>query len=166
MKKLRKNKGFTLVETLAAMLIVVMISAVMVAGINSAITVYKKSTFLSESETLVSTLNTRLSDILRYAQYDSTDASAVVHFTNYSENIGKGTLTLYNDKIMIVPDNKGAGPSEYRGITSDISYTTMKISDFTLTYKDGVYSGSYKVTSSAVNTTPRTVKFSYMSLYK
>ena len=67
MKKLKNKGGFTLIEMMAALLILVLLVVGMGHGMEAAGRVYAASTFESESATLAGILNTSLGDILRYS---------------------------------------------------------------------------------------------------
>lgn len=67
MTKNRKNGGFTLLEMMCAMLIMIFLIIGMGVGVNSGLQIYQDATFESESATLAGILNTSLGDILRYS---------------------------------------------------------------------------------------------------
>ena len=67
MRKLSGNKGMTLVEMLAAVLIIALLAAGMSAGMTSGMRVYASAAFQSGSSSLAANINTTLSDILRYS---------------------------------------------------------------------------------------------------
>ena len=91
--KRRKKKGFTLVETVVVTLIVAMLSALLVTGIDTAIRIRSNELFASESELLASTLNTALGDVLHYSSYDG-DEAGVPTFTNPGYGIFSGYLLV------------------------------------------------------------------------
>lgn len=72
-KKLKSNKGFTLVEMLVALAIVVMMSLMMSVGASVGARVQREATFVAESDILASTLNTAVGDMLRYSTIYTTD---------------------------------------------------------------------------------------------
>lgn len=67
MKKLKNKGGFTLIEMMAALLILVLLVVAMGYVMDSASQVYEASTFESQSGSLSGILNTALGDILRYS---------------------------------------------------------------------------------------------------
>ena len=67
MKKLKNKGGFTLIEMMAALLILVLLVVAMGYVMESASQVYEASTFESQSGSLSGILNTALGDILRYS---------------------------------------------------------------------------------------------------
>lgn len=75
------NKGFTLVEMLCTIVIILLISALVVTGVQLGVRSYHRSVSDSEAQVLCSTLTTAISDELRYA--------GTVHLTG-------GTRTTYD----------------------------------------------------------------------
>lgn len=67
-KKLHNSSGFTLAETLLAVLILLMVSAIVAAGIPSAKNAYEKVVLASNAEVLLSTTITTLRNELGTAQ--------------------------------------------------------------------------------------------------
>jgi prepilin-type N-terminal cleavage/methylation domain-containing protein len=70
----RGKAGFTLVEMLATILILVLLVAGMSVGIASAYRIYSTAIFESDSAVMISNINKTLGDILGYAQELRTDA--------------------------------------------------------------------------------------------
>ena len=153
MKNQRKSSGFTLVETLVSLVILVMLISVVSVGVDTAMRAYQSITFASESDLLSSTIQSALSDILRFAVCEEGEAgedSGQLSITNESYGLSKGSLFLDNDngRIMV---NSG-GTLEHEGgdtffLVNDGAYTSMKISNFTLKYENGLFSGSYTIES-------------------
>lgn len=67
MKRQRKNGGFTLVEMLCALLILVLLVMGIGVGMDAGSRIYRDAIFESESATLAGILNTSLGDVLRYS---------------------------------------------------------------------------------------------------
>lgn len=84
MKKSKKS-GFTLIEMLATVGIIVLLAVGISTGINAAMRAYTKSVFESDCGTLSDILNATIGDILRYSDVDSTDEGFL--FTNYDYNV-------------------------------------------------------------------------------
>lgn len=153
--KNRKKKGFTFVETLVALLIVSLLSAVVLTGIRSAWSVHDDALFASESEILASTINTALGDVLHYSSYDlngSVATSDIVRISNQNYGILRGSIEADdgNGKIYIkVSDDEN---SSRLVLISDGAYTNIKVKDFKLLYMshgqepdipEGTFYGSY-----------------------
>ena len=73
MKKTRKNAGFTLMEILCALLILVMLIMGINVGMESGSRIYRDATFEADSATLAGILNNSISDILRFSIVTETD---------------------------------------------------------------------------------------------
>jgi len=67
-KKIKSQKGFTLIEMLAASLVLILLALILNTGLNTAMKSYRKMTAESETEVLLSSLTNTLSDELRYAR--------------------------------------------------------------------------------------------------
>ena len=67
MKKLKNKGGFTLIEMMCALLILVILVMGMGVGMEAGGRIYRDAVFESESATLAGILNTSLGDILRYS---------------------------------------------------------------------------------------------------
>lgn len=67
MNRNRNNGGFTLIEMLCALLILVLLVIGMGTGMDAGLRIYRDATFEAESATLQGIVNTSLDDILRYS---------------------------------------------------------------------------------------------------
>ena len=76
--KLKDKKGLTLVEMLCTVAILVLVSMVMVLGVQLGVRSYAKSVSYSEAQVLCSTLTTTISDELRYSGTLKVDGSGNV----------------------------------------------------------------------------------------
>ena len=106
----RAKQGFTLVELLCAIVVLLLVSALMVTGIQLGIRALNKSVSASEARVLCSTLQTTVSDELRYAGTTQRDGNAITFFSqNYSgEGVGfsadeEGHVLLGEKKLL--PNN-------------------------------------------------------------
>lgn len=138
--KNRKKKGFTFVETLVALLIVSLLSAVVLTGIRSAWSVHDDALFASESEILASTINTALGDVLHYSSYDlngSVATSDTVRISNQNYGILRGSIEADDGKIYIkVSDDEN---SSRLVLISDGAYTNIRVENFKLLYMSHDY---------------------------
>ena len=92
-KKLKSNRGFTLVEMLVALAIVVMLSLMISVGSSVGAQVQRESTFVAQSDVLASTINTALGDVLRY----STVTPAV--------EVAEGEEPTYEQESVLVDES-------------------------------------------------------------
>ena len=68
MKKLTSKGGFTLIEMLATLLILVFLVLGIGTGMDSALRIYDEARFESNSAAMANIVNTSLGDILRYSE--------------------------------------------------------------------------------------------------
>ena len=111
-KKLKSNRGFTLVEMLTALAIVVMMSLMMSVGASVGTAVQRESTFVAESDVLASTVNTALGDVLRYAKVrEVAPAGGEGAPTNEQIEAEKTLLTDSTGTKKLLIDTDGYGIS-------------------------------------------------------
>ena len=92
--KLKDKKGLTLVEMLCTVAVLVLVSMVMVLGVQLGVRSYAKSVSYSEAQVLCSTLTTTISDELRYSGTLKVDGSGnVTGF--FSQQFGSGDYTAF-----------------------------------------------------------------------
>lgn len=159
MKKLTKKKGFTLTEMLVALLIMILLTGVIMIGIQAGSEIYRNSLFESESETMASTVNMALSDILRYASCGSTQTP--VSFTNSGYDIQSGHFLTEDGRIYIT--ERSEEDEGKLALLNEKSYSSLKIQDFSIQYDDNVYTGSYIITDKNKKNT-KTVNFTFRTL--
>lgn len=117
LNKRKKNKGFTLTEMLCVVILLGLVSVGMVTGIDTGSRQFKKSVRVSEATTLYTTLQTLLSNELRFTNLDTLQIDASNHVeTFYSityairENqTGLFVLDSNQEKADIPLTNNGYG---------------------------------------------------------
>jgi len=139
----RRRAGFTLVEALVCILILNLLTLAVVTGTGAATQVYHKAVFVSESGLLADSVDTALSDVLRYAT-DPTVDNGTVRFDNANYSVSGGTILCSSDGRLELEQTQGGTPVL---LLSKGVYAGKKLTDFTLTYEDGAYSGSYTISS-------------------
>ena len=190
MKKLRAQKGCSLMEMVVCVLLVGLMSLTVTTAVNLANKVYKSSVFESESEVLASTLNTALADIFHYAEnegtadpYLGTDTKKLRVFTNTSQPyyIVRGQLQLCSADgaaadegylcYVIRTDDRTykAYPIANRGTYSTSSSGLgLILTDLSYVYdpNTNMYSGSYTIrsTDSTLSSKAKEITFSYCSI--
>ena len=73
----RRNRGFTLVEMLVTMILLLLLTGLMTVGMNFAVTQQRHSVFYSQASTLKSTIDNALSDPLRYMRQSPDESGNV-----------------------------------------------------------------------------------------
>ena len=166
MKKLKNAKGFTLVETLTCMIILVILGGICSTGMNVAMKSYQETVFESNSQTLASSLELYMNDILRYATDVKTDADAeavegyrpVEGFTNPAYQIYEGMIAVPSEgetegKMVIYTRPEGESARKQFLIVGEGMYAeNMYIADFTLKYNATTqcFEGEYKIKSNSM----------------
>jgi len=157
----RRRRGMTLTETLVAVLIIALLTAVIATGIMAAFRVYIQSTFASASQMVSDTVDMALSDVLRYATDVETDGSGnVTAYANTSYGVTDGKLRVGTDDDLglIYLKYDGADSAGNVLLLSDLSYSGLLVvpddydpdtgvnsGTFDLRYADGVFCGSYRL---------------------
>ena len=151
MKKLKTNGGFTLIEMLAALLILVLLVVGMGYAMESASRVYEASTFEAQSGSLSGILNTALGDVLRYSYVvnenpGTVEDSAGNHiskanvgffFTSLDYGIRDGyfyTPKQPDGTYQGVLQMKNLHDSNVVELVNSGAYPNMAVSNFKITY--------------------------------
>ena len=188
MKRQRKNGGFTLVEMLCALLILVLLVMGIGVGMDAGSRIYRDAIFESESATLAGILNTSLGDVLRYSisvrevtaeeiqeQGDSvgiplsTDSSKRYVLTNLDYGI--------QDAYFYIPPHisgRDMGPVQMKNLRNPNvvelvntgAYPDLVVSDFSITFsprqapgvEGGYFEISYIIYRGSDTTKTRTVQ--------
>lgn len=106
------NKGFTLVEMLCTIVLILLISALVVTGVQLGVKSYHRSISDSEAQVLCSTLTTAVSDELRYAGtvHLAENAQApydLTKFTFFSQRYGDyAAFSVNSDGQILLSGNK------------------------------------------------------------
>lgn len=159
--KTRRRKGFTLVETLMAALILALLTGVIATGTSVGVRIYGESLFVSESGLLASTVDTALGDILRYARSDGGGTIENPDYGIYGGHFAVPETGEHAGRILIAP--RETGDAENLVLISDGAYTNLRVRDFDLTYDEGVFSGGYTI-SDLAGTRTREITFAFRSL--
>lgn len=179
MKKMKDNKGFTLVEMLACVLTLLLICLICSTGMGISLKSYNNSLFESESQMLESTIDVLLGDVLRYAEdvkikQPPEVEQPTVLFTNkfyqiYDKTFVIPTLGEANGGRILIqkPVMFGSPDSDPPVVLvgETVYAKTLYVKDFQLAYNEAthVFTGSYIIKSTIVET-ERTCSFSYRTI--
>lgn len=180
-KKLCGKSGMTLLETLAAVAILALLSSMILAGSKAAVYSARKNTFAAECQTVSDTINTALSDPLRYATAVTVDdGNAVKAYTNPNYQISEGKITvgtgtdaqgISNAGLIYLDEGKlllkGAAYSSLEVVPADFQSGTAEIpADFQLTYHNDThtFSGSYKLYDPVNKLLSKTCSFTFRTV--
>lgn len=168
MEKLKSKEGFSLIEMVVALLILVMIIVSMDTVMDSSLRVYNDATFEADSASMAGIVNTNIGDILRYADYIKTNEDGVFvgadggQLTNIEFVFTSYDYGVQDAYFYLTPDeNNGAsGALQMRSLknagTVDLvntgAYPNLAITDFHVVFtpvKDGagnITTGYFEVT--------------------
>ena len=153
MKKIRNNSGFTLIELMCALLILVILVIGMGVSMDAGTRIYRDATFEAESATLAGILNTSLGDILRYSidVRETTTDERLLHGSNVEfvfTNIDYGIQDAY---FYIPPHLDGGymGPVQLKNLRNPAvvelvntgAYPDLVVSNFKVVYSPRLSSG-------------------------
>ena len=124
-RKVKDNSGLTMVETLCAVLILVLLSLMLNSGLSMAIKTYQGITAESETQLLLSSLSDALADKLRYCGVYVDDAG------DYQSS-SIGDVEAADGKIVV----RGPDTGDAKSLLPDGAYGNP----------DGFYKGNYQVT--------------------
>lgn len=137
--KLQSSRGFTLVEMLAATIIVSLLSLIIATGSQATLRAYTQIVTEAEASTLGGTLTELICDELRYATSVETDANGIVQ-QYISRQYGEKALLVTADGRLMV----GAYP-----LLGEKAYTAGLHCDLTsLTFSQGVFNIQLSITDS------------------
>jgi hypothetical protein len=179
-KKLTSQGGMTLFETLAAVAVLALLSSMILAGSQAAMSAARKNTFASECQTVSDTINTALSDPLRYATDITTDGAGVVTaYTSPDYQISGGKITVGTDtdaegisnagliyldagKLLL----KGAAYSSLEVVPADFQAGDPLSGEFLLNYDNAthVFTGSYKLYDPVSKLMSKTCSFTFQTV--
>ena len=174
-KKLKSRSGMTLLELIIAMFITVFIVILASSGVGVAANVYRNSVFVSESDILSATLNTTISDMLRYASSveceDPDNPLLMTSFESSYYNESRGSLNIILSEegrlqCEYVDTGVIGGSKKVISLCPEGAYTSgMKITDFKIEFDNtrNIFTGTYKIISENSALT-RDIDFKYRAL--
>lgn len=164
MRKIRSKGGFSLIEMMCALLILVILVIGMGVSMDAGSRIYRDATFESESATLAGILNTSLGDILRYSIdiREITSAELLEHCSDVGIPHADNTLTkryvftsmdygIQDAYFYIPPHQEGGymGPVQMKNLRNPTvvelvntgAYPDLVVSGFTIVYSPRVAPG-------------------------
>lgn len=171
MKKLKNKGGFTLIEMMCALLILVLLVMGMGVGMEAGGRIYREAVFESESATLAGILNTSLGDILRYSidvrETTATDKQkygndvGIPHASDSSKYYVFTSLDYgIQDAYFYIPPHisgRDMGPVQMKNLRNPNvvelvntgAYPDLVVSDFSITFSPrqapGVEGGYFEI---------------------
>lgn len=150
MKKLKNTRGFTLVESLAALMVLVLLVVGMDSGMKAATRAYTQSIFESNSAALSGILNTAMGDILRYSEDVTTESTENLTvpadpgfvFTNYEYGVKNAYLqpAPQENRVVLKVISLEAGTPAVELVNTG-AYPRLTLKDFRISYHKPTASG-------------------------
>lgn len=119
---MRKSEGMTLMEVLAALLVLTLLVAAMGTSLDLMARAETASRFASESDALAAVLQAALQDVLGFAE-----AAEGGSISNREQGIRNGTLCIEEGKLCV-------REAETRILTASGIYGDLKVSDLQIRY--------------------------------
>lgn len=159
MKRMKSKAGFTLMEMLATLLVLLIMTSGVVFSMGAGIRIYQESVFESHSALLMDTLNNSLSDILRNSTkawvLEAAEKDDYPGDVNYAfNNADYGASNAYIYEYYGVLKIFSAG-SDGVDLVNTGTYPNLEISDFEIQYvpeQSGNYGGYFTISYSIVST--------------
>ena len=167
--KLGNKGGFTLVEMLVCVVILVLLVIAMGTGISTAVRVYHESIFQSNSATLTSMLNATIDDVLRYSEDIYVLQDGTTDFANGEKvievsSVPSGVTFLFTNKeysgqhaYIFANSGDTGSPVQMmnilggspRDLLNTGAYPNLTVKDLIILYDSGagVFRVSYKIAS-------------------
>ena len=101
-RKLNNNRGFTLAETMMAVLIMVMVAGIVAAGMPAAMNAYQKAVLSANAQSLLSTAVNMLQDEIGTAwKIQEPESGGILY---YSADPGARTLLYLDDGVLMLQE--------------------------------------------------------------
>lgn len=126
-KKLCAKRGVTLIETLAAVAVLSLLSMILGTGLLMAQKSYTKITEKSETQLLLSTATNVLANELRYAKDVETDGNLVKTYTSIT--YGQGTAILLKEGMLFANEKSMLSTGAYGNGRYEISQLEITYDD-------------------------------------
>ena len=147
-KKTKKRSGFTLAETLIAVLILLMVSSVIATGIPAAASAYQKVVDSANAEVLLSTTITTLRNELTTAENITTPGDGSITYYNASRrsyskifvdnNTKEGIQFIRFYNKVIDPNAETSTAAAERLISTSVSTKELYVTYSSVGYSGGV----------------------------
>lgn len=151
MKKLIDRRGMTLTELLCAIVVLLLVSALLVVGVNFSLRTFRDSMATSEAQTLRSTLTAAISDKLRYCTVDVVDGQLFIHGVGKVDEDEQGEVFHVDDATgqLYLGETKLLGAASYP--------EGLRLSKFTMRYDeaDAIFTITFDIDDKANADTPR-----------
>lgn len=139
-RKLKSECGFTLAELLITILILLMVSSVVAAGVPAAANAYRKVMDAANAQMLLSTTVTSLRRELAFAQSVPVKGTAVENAFQYTNGENGHTTSLTKESTGIAKTWTDITGSSPQLLVSEVAATKGMVSSFgNISYSDGFF---------------------------
>ena len=133
-KKLDKNKGFTMVELLCALAVLILLTSCVIVGVNLSTKSFASITKATNAKELSDVLNALIADELRYASQINTDENGAFTYRSITQGTG-AQLVVEDGMVCVKVQNKDTYEYEYWNLVSPDMYSNgCKVSSLNITY--------------------------------
>ena len=143
--KRRANGGFTLLELLCAIIVLLLLAALLTLGVRTAVTAFGRSMAASEAQTLLSTLRTGVSDELRYSGTVrlAADGTPAGFFSrSYGEAAYSGFSSDERGHVLLGVEKLLPDRAYPHGLRAEVKLTAYDAATGTFTVQITVYTAS------------------------
>lgn len=153
-KKLKGQKGFSMVEMLACTVVLLLLAMVLNVGLQAALDSYHRMIAKSETQILVSTAIDALADELRYTQYPENYECDLPNTGGGTPGENK-TIELREGRIYVPVYDAGGNATETRRLLPGGPYGNgaYVISELKVTYDPDAGSFTIEITARETNGT-------------
>ena len=158
-KKLTGKAGMSLMEMMASLLILVLLVVGMNTGMTAGLRVYQNSKNVTDRAMLTSSINTKLTDILRYTEVRTVNNKTL--YTNLEYGLWDVTFEAVEGKIQInFWDKTGKKLVKNTPLINSDTYSIFKVKDdFVVSYnEDGYFDISYTLLNTGNNSSSQLIQ--------
>ena len=137
-KKLDKNRGFTMVELLCALAVLILLTSCVIVGVNMSTKSFSSITKATNARELSDVLNSLIADELRYATQIKTDENGALTYRSITQGTG-AQLVVKDGMVCVKVQNKDPNTDtikdEYWNLVSPDMYSNgCKVGALNTTY--------------------------------
>ena len=137
MKKLRNQKGLTMVEMLATVLIVLLFSGLLAVGADAGVRSFRTSMADAQAQELCSTLTTALSDKLRYCTVENDPNRIFFQDVGYVDGTIGDIFSVNDDGQLELNKKRFLGKAAYP--------QGLKINSFSINFADNTFTVKFQI---------------------
>ena len=139
MKKLRNQRGLTMVELLCTVVIVLLFSSLVAVGTGAGVRSFRVSMADAQAQELCSTLTTALSDKLRYCTVDTKEKKIFFQDIGYVNYTGDDAMSVFSveEGRVYLGGKRFLGKAAYP--------QGLKINSFSISFAGNTFAVSFQI---------------------